>query len=669
MRRSRHGSKPLLDSTNRADSLSAAVDGEKPAISSIPARLLALTVFAVCLAATILACVGIGVMTRAHDQSRFRGEVRWTTEAIEQRLAVYLGLLRSAASAFAPEGELDLQKFRQYAHRLRLREFYPGVQGIGYAQRARAHEIEALQVLMHQAAHTEFSVRPPGQRPEYFPIVCLEPMDLRNREAIGFDMFSETVRNEAMQRARDSGQPAASGKVTLVQEIDKDKQAGFLVYVPVFRETDGLPSTVDARRERLAGFVYSPFRAADMFRGIFGDQEPILHFEVFDGNEPSEASRMYISQVKASSHPAFTEKVHMRIEGRTWALVFKTSPAFEAGSSASLIWWALLSGLLVSCTVAGITFSLAEARTRAEVYSRQLAEAQQALQKHADNLESTVLERTSRLRETVAELEAFSYSLSHDMRAPLRSIQSFSQFVVSDYGELLPAEAHDYLARVIAASRRMDQLIYDVLSYTRLSRQEIKIHAVDVTKLVSGIIRERPDLQSPQVELEIGALPSVQGNEASLTQCITNLLSNAVKFVAPGVKPNVRIYGVQNNGLVRITVEDNGIGIEQKNLGRVFELFERPHTGGRYEGTGLGLAIARKAVERMSGKIGVESQPGAGSKFWVELPAAANPGCSTTRPHVVTVQDVGQTQRACGCGQPSDALGDACGRHVRDGNV
>lgn len=584
---------------------------------------MALTVFAVCLSATALACFSIGVMTHAHDKARFQGEVRWTTEAVEQRVAVYSGLLRSAAALVAAKGELGRQDFYQYSQWLRLRDFYPGVQGIGYAKRLRESEVDAYQDSTRRAGDTNFTVRPGGQRAEFFPIAALEPMDARNREAIGYDMFSESVRRAAMERARDTGQLAASGKVTLVQEIDRDKQAGFLVYAPVFADVGQIPDTIEARRERLMGFIYSPFRARDMFRGIFGDQEPILHFEVFDGVETLEERRMYISQMTASVRPQFTQMIQMRIEGQIWTVRFKSSGAFEAGSSQSLVWWALFSGLVISCIVAGITFSLAKARTTAELYSRQLAQAQNELREHADSLEKAVSERTSRLRETIAELEAFSYSLSHDMRAPLRSIQSFSQFVVTDFGHFLPAEAHDYLGRVIAASRRMDQLIYDVLSYTRLSRQDIKIHAVDVKKLVTGIIRERPEFQAPLAELEIGNLPNVLGNDASLTQCITNLLSNAVKFVGPGVKPKVRVSGTVEGGIARITVEDNGIGIDQKDLGRVFDLFERPHTGGRYEGTGLGLAIARKAVERMSGKIGVESQPGVGSKFWIDLPAAA----------------------------------------------
>jgi PAS domain S-box-containing protein len=253
---------------------------------------------------------------------------------------------------------------------------------------------------------------------------------------------------------------------------------------------------------------------------------------------------------------------------------------------------------------------------------RMLQQMQEQLQLHAHEMERRVQERTVQLERTVAELEAFSYSLSHDMRAPLRSIESFSQILVEDYGSTMEQPALDLLNRVVSAARRMDRLILDLLTFTRLSREPVVIETVDVEKLVREILPERADFQPSQADITIeGTLPRVMGNEASLTQCITNFLSNAVKFVAPQVKPRVRIYAEQSNGTVRLWFEDNGIGIELGAQGRLFRMFERLH-GGAYPGTGLGLAIVRRAVERMNGEVGVESQAGRGSRFWVELPGA-----------------------------------------------
>jgi PAS domain S-box-containing protein len=253
---------------------------------------------------------------------------------------------------------------------------------------------------------------------------------------------------------------------------------------------------------------------------------------------------------------------------------------------------------------------------------RKLREASKQLELHAQSLESTVAERTQQLRGTIAELESFCYSLSHDMRTPLRAIQSYSQLVLEEEGKKLGPDCTAYLRKAISAAERMDQLIQDVLAFARLSRQEITLEPIDVDGLVREIVHERPELQPDKADLRIESpLLRVSGHSASLTQCVTNLLDNAVKFVAPGVKPRVRVYSEARDGNVRLCFEDNGIGIEKEAQRRLFEMFQRIHTGNEYEGTGIGLAIVRKSAERMGGEVGLESEVGRGSRFWVELGA------------------------------------------------
>ncbi len=253
-----------------------------------------------------------------------------------------------------------------------------------------------------------------------------------------------------------------------------------------------------------------------------------------------------------------------------------------------------------------------------------LRESQKRLQSQAEELERAVAARTEQLQATVAELEAFCYSLSHDMRAPLRAIQSYTQIVLDENCANLGSEGADFLKRVIRAAERVDRLIQDVLAYTRLSRHEIVLQPVDIERLITDIIQERPEFQSPKADIQIeGSLPLVLGHGVSLTQCVTNLLDNAVKFVAPGVRPNVRICSDAVDGQARLWFVDNGIGIDREAQRRLFEMFQRVHNNSQeYEGTGIGLAIVRKAVERMSGQVGVESEPGKGSRFWLQLQKA-----------------------------------------------
>jgi PAS domain S-box-containing protein len=256
-------------------------------------------------------------------------------------------------------------------------------------------------------------------------------------------------------------------------------------------------------------------------------------------------------------------------------------------------------------------------RKRAEAA---LAQAQHELEQHARDLEQIVGERTAALRETVRELEAFSYSISHDLRAPLRAMNNFSQILRERHAEQLDETGRDYLQRISTSAARLDRLIQDVLNYTRILRAQVPLTRIDMDKLLREIIQSYPDWQPPQVEIQIeGTLPPVQGHEGFLTQCVSNLVNNAVKFVAPGVPPRVRIWAEPRDSHVRIYFQDNGVGIEPENGTRIFRMFERIHPADEYEGTGIGLTIVRKAVERMDGKVDFESDPGRGSKFWLEL--------------------------------------------------
>jgi len=233
-------------------------------------------------------------------------------------------------------------------------------------------------------------------------------------------------------------------------------------------------------------------------------------------------------------------------------------------------------------------------------------------------LERTVVEKTAELRASIEELEAFSYSISHDMRAPLRAMLGFSDILQEEYGSKLDEQGNRYLNRIRSASARMDDLIQDVLTLTQMSRAEIVLERIDAGKLVREIAETYPNLSTGKIDIEIREqLPVVMANEAALTQCVSNILGNAVKFVAAGTKPRVIIWAERYEGRIQLWFQDNGIGIAEENFGKIFEIFHRLDR--QHDGTGIGLAIVKKATERMGGRVGLESKPGAGTAFWVEL--------------------------------------------------
>lgn len=241
-----------------------------------------------------------------------------------------------------------------------------------------------------------------------------------------------------------------------------------------------------------------------------------------------------------------------------------------------------------------------------------------------EELERLVEERTARLQDLVGELEHFSYTITHDMRAPLRSMRGFSELLLDLANDPAGWQGAPHFAkRILVAAERMDLLITDALNYSKAVRQELPLQPVDTAALLESMLDTYPEFQPSRAKIRVqGKLPVVQGNQAALTQCFSNLLGNAVKFVRSGETPDIRIGSEElPGGWVRILFEDKGIGISPQMLPHIFKMFSRGTSA--YEGTGIGLALVNKVVQRMGGRVGVESQEGQGSRFWVELKRSA----------------------------------------------
>ena len=272
-----------------------------------------------------------------------------------------------------------------------------------------------------------------------------------------------------------------------------------------------------------------------------------------------------------------------------------------------------------------------------------LLEAQAQLRSHAEGLEQRVAERTASLTRTVASLEDLLYHIAHNLRAPLRAMDGFTTLLLTETaagsrshcqagslihiegGSNLNATAQDYATQISLAANRMDKLIQDLLDYGRLGHMEIPLKTLSLEQAVEGALAELSyQVQSQNAAVEIvRPLPEVRANAKVLKEVLINLLDNALKFVAHGTAPQVRLWAEEGGSRVRLWVEDNGIGVSSQYLERVFLPFERLHPVEAYGGTGIGLAIVKQGAQRMGGGAGVEPKQGAGSRFWVELPAAS----------------------------------------------
>ncbi|MGB3293583.1 MAG: ATP-binding protein [Phormidesmis sp.] len=249
----------------------------------------------------------------------------------------------------------------------------------------------------------------------------------------------------------------------------------------------------------------------------------------------------------------------------------------------------------------------------------------QKIQQLNRELESRVAQRTAQLQAANEELKAFTYTVSHDLRAPLRAMQGFAQALLEDYAHLFDDIGREYAGRIVTAAAQMDGLILDLLEYSRMNRA-YKQQSLSLDRLMAharSIIA--PTIQSRQAEIVIEApLPDICGNHQMVVQVLTNLLSNGIKFVEPGIQPKLQISWEETDSKIRLWIADNGIGIASEHHARVFKVFERLHGIESYPGTGIGLAIVKRGMEKLGGDFGVVSTVGQGSRFWIDFVKASD---------------------------------------------
>jgi CHASE1-domain containing sensor protein len=251
----------------------------------------------------LLTCVGGTIAAWRSDQKqafdrargRFQREVDRVRLSILARLELYEDSLYATRSFFEANSKVSRSMFRQYIKHLDLDSRYPGIQGIGYAERLSPQELHQHVLSIRNEGFSQYHVWPEGDRPEYTAILFLEPFDWRNQRAFGYDMFSEPTRRKAMEYARDTGKTAISAKVRLVQETENDVQSGFLMYLPVYKEHSVLNTTED-RRASLQGYVYSPFRMRTLMQNLIPERTPLANFDVYAGSAAEPDSLMYSTE-------------------------------------------------------------------------------------------------------------------------------------------------------------------------------------------------------------------------------------------------------------------------------------------------------------------------------------------------------------------------------------
>jgi signal transduction histidine kinase len=569
----------------------------RPVIS--PDRIAPWAVALVFLLITAVATAYVWETTHLSESARFHTEVSTALADIRYRLETYLNVLRAASGLFAADEDVTRDQFRAYVRSLQVQARHPGIQGIGITLRVKPEMREAVIADMRLNDFRDFNIWPDFARDEYFTIVLLEPLDERNRAAIGFDMTTNPVRREAMYRARDTGEAAASGRVRLVQEIDpSEHQPGFLIYVPIY-SSRGIPETVEERRQTLYGFVYAPFRAHDLFNGMFGERPRSFHVTIHDGQE------LFYATADAPEKPRFTESRTIEAAGRRWTVRFASRAA--AGRESMLYAGGTAAGGIV---ISVLLFALLRVQLRARARAEETAERLQRSE--------------AQLQEASRAKDEFLATLSHELRTPMTAIIGWSNLLSEELDDETLALAIDSIQK---SSRAQSQLIEDLLDVSRITAGKMSIDPRPLE--LAPIVRSAIDSISPaaemrhvRVDVHISNAPIlVRGDANRLQQVIWNLLSNAVKFTPEEGLVTVTLH--RNAHEAVIEVRDTGQGIDPEFLPFVFERFRQADssTTRSYTGLGLGLAIVHNLVELHGGTVTADSEGlEKGATFTVRLP-------------------------------------------------
>jgi len=585
------------------------------------------------------------------DRARFEAESRVAGVAIAERMERQITLLRGAAGLFAAASEVTAPGFEAYVERLDLGSRYSGVLGLGYAPRVLGPaERDALVARTQATAASGYAVRPDGDRPLYHPVLLLAPLDRRNRNAVGFDMWADPVRRAAMARARDLGVPAITGRVSLEQDTAIAGQSGFLIFLPVYGG-GRVPVTVAGRRQLLQGFVYSPLRARDLFGNVFPpDDLRGVEIAVYEGSA-SRADLLYATGPLARGVARFYQEDTLSILGRRWVVATASRPGFSEGSQRRQALWTGALGTLTGLLLALAAWSQARAQMAAE-------RARAELRRLNETLEARVAERTSEVTTAYAGLrhEVERRQGAEEQVRQMQKMEAVGQLtggIAHDFNNMLavvigsldlakrkagdPARVARLIDNALDGAARAASLTQRLLAFSR--RQPLAPEAINVNRLVGGMselvrrtIGETIRLETILADGAWGALVDV----GQLENAILNLAVNARDAMPDGGRLTIETANrpldqrytdanptVNPGDYVMIAVSDTGTGMPPDVVARAFEPFFTTKDVGK--GTGLGLSQVFGFIQQSGGHVEIDSEAGRGTSVRIYLPRHRTP--------------------------------------------
>lgn len=456
------------------------------------------------------------------------------------------------------------------------------------------------------------------QRSEHYPIRYIEP-HAGNERALGYDFISDPARKQALDFAKRHNLPSTTGKLKLM--LDDDAQWGVLMCFPVYRNKAPI-ETIAQREANFEGVIVvvldvpslieaslSILRPAGVLYAVHdttsGDRQQVLSYRT-SLDQPSPAESDLPVSWPADASAVLTETLD--VNNRRWSVQFAAVPAYAPDRISVASWAIFLAGVVYTL----LLFSHLRLAQRRE----------HELRASKQRLESLVSARTRDLQEINRELEAYSYSIAHDLRSPLRAIAGYSQILLEDAAEKLDEEDKQHLHRVVSAADHMGHLIDDILKLSRVTRVEMTKQNVDLSAIAHKLAAQFDEVggNGQAVEWRIQDGVMVKGDRSMLTLLLDNLLANAHKFSSQRQHPVIEFGAATQGGDRYCFVRDNGVGFDMQYADKLFGIFQRLHRKSEYPGTGVGLATACRIVERHGGCIWAESKVNEGATFYFSLP-------------------------------------------------
>ncbi len=580
-------------------------------------RVLAL-VIALGLLGTTLAATAL----RRADEDRTVRALSQQTMLIAQTMTAevrrYSTALADLAAAVGAQSRLESAEFTAIVAAVDGQRL-PGASGVAYVVPAAGAQIPETQRFWRESGDTGLTLRPaPDADGEHLFVVLHRAVD-GGGSVLGRDLAGAAAAAAAMRQARQSHRIATSTAYRLFKDEslpEERQQLSFLLTAPVYSTSPAAPDTGQFR-----GWLTMSLRGGDFLREAISvvARDAVAVTLLDPGPVTPVPVASWLPPARPRADPPARD-VTVPVPQRTWRLVVRpTDRLLPGGVDAHLDVAAWLVGVVLTALIAGLTGTVLTSRNRA---LRRVDDATTALLDDIERREAV----EQRLRQREAELVGFAGIVAHDLRSPLARITGFADFLREEAAARLDPVHRDFLERLYRGAQRMQTLIDDLLDYATAENRTLNTATVDLKAVADDIAHERlSEARQADTLIVVDPLPVVPGDATLLRQVLDNLIGNAVKYTAEGRQPYVRITGRPQGDTVRIEVADRGIGIPEDQRDTVFAAFHRAGGSEGYPGTGLGLAIVHRIVERHGGEIGVDDNPGGGSRFWFTLPLVRRP--------------------------------------------